>query len=71
HAMLYEYGFDRLNKEANVNALTTVFFDLIKNNIRGGVSSFVGYEYLVLTSSEKKVEKEEQQGLSFINTATE
>jgi len=71
HAMLYEYGLDRLNKEANVNALTTVFFDFIKNNIRGGVSSFVGYEYLVLTSPEKKVEKEEQQGLSFINTATE
>ncbi|PED02900.1 hypothetical protein CN423_19355 [Bacillus cereus] len=71
HAMLYEYGFDRLNKEANVNALTTVFFDFIKNNIRGGVSSFVGYEYLVLTSPEKKVEKEEQQGFSFINTATE
>ncbi|AFQ15580.1 hypothetical protein P9Y62_07135 [Bacillus thuringiensis] len=71
HAMLYEYGFDRLNKEANVNALTTVFFDFIKNNIRGGVSSFVGYEYLVLTSPEKKVEKEEQQGLSFINTTTE
>ncbi|TKH53835.1 hypothetical protein FC677_21130 [Bacillus cereus] len=42
HAMLYEYGLDRLNKEANVNALTTVFFDFIKNNIRGGVSSFVG-----------------------------
>ncbi|HDR7724712.1 hypothetical protein [Bacillus sp. CH_50] len=71
HAMLYEYGFDRLNKEANVNALTTVFFDFIRNNIRGGVSSFVGYEYMVLTSPEKKVEKEEQQGLSFINTATE
>ncbi|PFP01770.1 hypothetical protein COJ91_25820 [Bacillus thuringiensis] len=71
HAMLYEYGFDRLNKEANVNALTTVFFDFIKNNIRGGVSSFVGYEYLVLTSPEKKVEKEEQQGFSFINTTTE
>ncbi|WP_144488869.1 hypothetical protein [Bacillus thuringiensis] len=71
HAMLYEYGFDRLNKEANVNALTTVFFDFIKNNIRGGISSFVGYEYMVLTSPEKKVEKEEQQGLSFINTATE
>lgn len=71
HAMLYEYGFDRLNKEANVNALTTVFFDFIKNNIRGGVSSFVGYEYLVLTSPEKKVEKEEQQGLSFINATTE
>ncbi|MCU5537269.1 hypothetical protein OCB04_15140 [Bacillus cereus] len=71
HAMLYEYGLDRLNKEANVNALTTVFFDFIKNNIRGGISSFVGYEYLVLTSPEKKVEKEEQQGLSFINTATE
>ncbi|WP_144591615.1 hypothetical protein [Bacillus cereus] len=71
HAMLYEYGLDRLNKEVNVNALTTVFFDFIKNNIRGGVSSFVGYEYLVFTSPEKKVEKEEQQGLSFINTATE
>ncbi|MEK4409349.1 hypothetical protein MHB59_12195 [Bacillus sp. FSL L8-0642] len=42
HAMLYEYGFDRLNKEANVNALTTVFYDFIKNNIRGGVTSFVG-----------------------------
>ncbi|ACK95418.1 phage protein [Bacillus cereus G9842] len=64
HAMLYEYGLDRLNKEVNVNALTTVFFDFIKNNIRGGVSSFVGYEYLVSTSPEKKVEKEEQQGLS-------
>lgn len=71
HAMLYEYGFDRLNKEANVNALTTVFFDFIKNNIRGGISSFVGYEYLVLTSPEKKVEEEEQQKFSFINKATE
>ena len=69
HAMLYEYGLDRLNKEANVNALTTVFFDFIENNIRGGISSFVGYEYLVLTSSEKKVEKEDN--LSFINTAAE
>lgn len=69
HAMLYEYGFDRLNKEANVNALTTVFFDFIENNIRGGISSFVGYEYLVLTSSAKQVEKEEQHGFSFINTA--
>lgn len=71
HAMLYEYGFDRLNKEANVNALTTVFFDFIDNNIRGGISSFVGYEYLVLTSPAKQVEKEEQHGFSFINTATE
>ncbi|AJG93815.1 hypothetical protein I6G77_04415 [Bacillus tropicus] len=71
HAMLYEYGFDRLNKEANVNALTTVFFDFIENNIRGGISSFVGYEYLVLTSSAKQVEKEEQHGFSFINTAAE
>ncbi|MEF7558458.1 hypothetical protein [Bacillus thuringiensis] len=71
HAMLYEYGFDRLNKEANVNALTTVFFDFIENNIRGGISSFVGYEYLVLTSPAKQVEKEEQHGFSFINTATE
>ncbi|HHT7152329.1 hypothetical protein BK718_16935 [Bacillus thuringiensis serovar andalousiensis] len=71
HAMLYEYGLDRLNKEANVNALTTVFFDFIKNNIRGGVSSFVGHEYLVLTSPEKQVEKEEQHGFSFINTAAE
>lgn len=71
HAMLYEYGFDRLNKEANVNALTTVFFDFIENNIRGGISSFVGYEYLVFTSPEKQVEKEEQHGFSFINTATE
>ncbi|WP_399576636.1 hypothetical protein [Streptomyces sp. NPDC053079] len=69
HAMLYEYGFDRLNKEANVDALTTVFFDFIENNIRGGTSSFVGYEYLVLTSSEKKVEKEDN--LLFINTAAE
>lgn len=71
HAMLYEYGFDRLNKEANVNALTTVFFDFIENNIRGGISSFVGHEYLVLTSSAKQVEKEEQHGFSFINTAAE
>lgn len=71
HAMLYEYGFDRLNKEANVNALTTVFFDFIENNIRGGISSFVGYEYLVFTSSAKQVEKEEQHGFSFTNTATE
>lgn len=71
HAMLYEYGLDRLNKEVNVNALTTVFFDFIKNNIRGGISSFVGYEYLVLTSSAKQIEKEEQHGFSFINTATE
>ncbi|MGK9485135.1 hypothetical protein [Bacillus tropicus] len=71
HAMLYEYGFDRLNKEANVNALTTVFFDFIENNIRGGISSFVGHEYLVLTSPAKQVEKEEQHGFSFINTAAE
>ncbi|MFJ8216207.1 hypothetical protein [Bacillus cereus] len=69
HAMLYEYGFDRLNKEANVNALTTVFFDFIENNIRGGISSFVGYEYLVFTTPEKQVEKEDN--LSFINTAAE
>nr|WP_231691640.1 hypothetical protein [Bacillus cereus] len=53
HAMLYEYGLDRLNKEANVNALTTVFFDFIKNNIRGGISSFVGYQYLLLKRPEK------------------
>lgn len=71
HAMLYEYGLDRLNKEANVNALTTVFFDFIKNNIRGGISSFVGHQYLVLTSPEKQVAKEEQHGFSFINTAGE
>ncbi|SCC32444.1 Uncharacterized protein BCZB5J_02580 [Bacillus cereus] len=71
HAMLYEYGFDRLNKEANVNALTTVFFDFIENNIRGGISSFVGHEYLVLTSPAKQVEIEEQHGFSFINTAAE
>ncbi|PGS78541.1 hypothetical protein COC69_15045 [Bacillus cereus] len=71
HAMLYEYGLDRLNKEANVNALTTVFFDFIKNNIRGGISSFVGHAYLVLTSPEKQVAKEEQHGFSFINTAAE
>lgn len=71
HAMLYEYGLDRLNKEANVNALTTVFFDFIKNNIRGGVSSFVGHEYLVFTSTEKQVAKEGQHGFSFINTAAE
>ncbi|KXY10357.1 hypothetical protein [Bacillus sp. FSL K6-0067] len=71
HAMLYEYGIDRLNKEANVNALTTVFFDFIENNIRGGISSFVGHEYLVLTSPAKQVEKEEQYGFSFINTAAE
>ena len=51
--MLYEYGLDRLNKEANVNALTTVFFDFIKNNIRGGISSFVGYQYLLLKRPEK------------------
>ncbi|MFJ8521419.1 hypothetical protein [Bacillus cereus] len=69
HAMLYEYGFDRLNKEANVNALTTVFFDFIENNISGGISSFVGHEYLVLTFPEKQVEKEDN--LSFINTAAE
>ncbi|PGZ33022.1 hypothetical protein COE54_20545 [Bacillus cereus] len=85
HAMLYEYGFDRLNKETNVNALTTVFFDFIKNNIRGGISSFVGYQYLLLKHPEKtSVEfydsdaepanprlKKEIDELSFINTATE
>ncbi|MBZ4222530.1 hypothetical protein LAE98_10505 [Bacillus wiedmannii] len=54
HAMLYEYGLDRLNKETNVNALTTVFFDFIENNIRGGISSFVGYEYLVFTPPNEK-----------------
>ena len=53
--MLYEYGLDRLNKEANVNALTTVFFDFIKNNIRGGISSFVGYQYLLLKRPEKQI----------------
>lgn len=53
HAMLYEYGLDRLNKEVNVNALTTVFFDFIKNNIRGGVSSFVGTDNYD-SSSEKE-----------------
>ncbi|EEM27409.1 hypothetical protein bthur0003_37560 [Bacillus thuringiensis serovar thuringiensis str. T01001] len=85
HAMLYEYGFDRLNKEANVNALTTVFFDFIKNNIRGGISSFVGYQYLLLKRPEKtNVEfydsdaepanlrlKKETDEFSFINTAAE
>ncbi|PEL75397.1 hypothetical protein CN603_12985 [Bacillus toyonensis] len=85
HAMLYEYGFDRLNKEANVNALTTVFFDFIKNNIRGGVSSLVGASEQVAIQpvlktnvefydsdaqpSVLKVEKEDE--LSFINTAAE
>ena len=69
HAMLYEYGLDCLNKESNVNALTTVFFDFIENNIRGGISSLVGYEYLVFTSPEKQVEKADD--LSFINTAAE
>ena len=69
HAMLYEYGLDCLNKESNVNALTTVFFDFIENNIRGGISSLVGYEYLVFTSPEKLVEKADD--LSFINTAAE
>ncbi|KMQ12765.1 hypothetical protein ACU80C_11970 [Bacillus mycoides] len=85
HAMLYEYGLDRLNKEVNVNALTTVFFDFIKNNIRGGVSSFVGYQYLLLKRPEKtNVEfydsdaepanlrlKKETDEFSFINTAAE
>ncbi|MEB8691159.1 hypothetical protein P4H09_19895 [Bacillus cereus] len=85
HAMLYEYGLDRLNKEVNVNALTTVFFDFIKNNIRGGISSFVGYQYLLLKCPEKtNVEfydsdtdpatlrfKKETDELSFINTAAE
>ncbi|MEH7541880.1 hypothetical protein V7426_27160 [Bacillus thuringiensis] len=85
HAMLYEYGLDRLNKEANVNALTTVFFDFIKNNIRGGISSFVGYQYLLLKCPEKtNIEfydsdaeppnlrfKKETDELSFINTAAE
>ncbi|MCU5511389.1 hypothetical protein OCB07_21480 [Bacillus cereus] len=83
HAMLYEYGLDRLNKEVNVNALTTVFFDFIKNNIRGGISSFVGYQYLLLKRPEKtNIEfydsdaepanlrlKKETDELSFINTA--
>lgn len=74
HAMLYEYGFDRLNKEANVNALTTVFFDFIENNIRGGISSFVGYEYLVLKSPYTQpavLKTREGDELSFINTAAE
>ncbi|SDC22517.1 hypothetical protein SAMN04487767_101521 [Bacillus wiedmannii] len=85
HAMLYEYGLDRLNKEVNVNALTTVFFDFIENNIRGGISSFVGYQYLLLKRPEKtNVEfydsdaepanlrlKKETDELSFINTAAE
>jgi len=85
HAMLYEYGLDRLNKEVNVNALTTVFFDFIKNNIRGGISSFVGYQYLLLKCPEKtNVEfydsdtdpatlrfKKETDEFSFINTAAE
>ncbi|HDX9630887.1 TPA: hypothetical protein ROY30_004623 [Bacillus cereus] len=86
HAMLYEYGFDRLNKEANVNALTTVFFDFIKNNIRGGVSSFVGVrDYVEIKPVLKtnvefydsdvkpaalKLEKKPDT-LSFINTAAE
>ncbi len=85
HAMLYEYGFDRLNKEANVNALTTVFFDFIKNNIRGGVSSFVGVsDYVEIKpvlktnvefydSDVKPVILKTKEGdeLSFINTAAE
>ncbi|MFE9078695.1 hypothetical protein [Bacillus mobilis] len=85
HAMLYEYGLDSLNKEANVNALTTVFFDFIENNIRGGISSFVGYQYLLLKRPEKtniefydsdvkpaelKTVKEPDT-LSLINTAAE
>ncbi|MGX5627080.1 hypothetical protein [Bacillus cereus] len=86
HAMLYEYGFDRLNKEANVNALTTVFFDFIKNNIRGGVSSFVGASNYIEIKPVLKTNvefydsdaepadlilKKETDELSFINTAAE
>ncbi|MBG0962457.1 hypothetical protein [Bacillus sp. SRB1LM] len=69
HAMLYEAGLNHLNKEQNVRALTAVFYDFIKNNIRGGISSFVGHEYLVLTSPDVPVETEDS--LSFINTAAE
>ncbi|WMS84407.1 hypothetical protein RE438_12080 [Bacillus wiedmannii] len=86
HAMLYEYGLDRLNKEANVNALTTVFFDFIKNNIRGGVSSFVGASTYIEIKPVLKTNvefydsdaepanlrlKNETDELSFINTAAE
>ncbi|MFF2241111.1 hypothetical protein ACFVUU_23605 [Bacillus thuringiensis] len=86
HAMLYEYGLDRLNKEANVNALTTVFFDFIKNNIRGGVSSFVGASTYIESKPVLKTNvefygsgaepanlrlKKETDELSFINTAAE
>ncbi|MGI8277345.1 hypothetical protein [Bacillus mycoides] len=85
HAMLYEYGFDRLNKEANVNALTSVFFDFIKNNIRGGISSFVGVsDYIVIQHVKKTnvefydsdvkpavLKNKEGDELSFINTAAE
>ncbi|MGR5990142.1 hypothetical protein ACT7C6_09460 [Bacillus paranthracis] len=85
HAMLYEYGFDRLNKETNVNALTTVFFDFIENNIRGGISSFVGASNHVVIKPVLKTNVEfydsdvkpavlkakEGDELSFINTAAE
>ncbi|AXY09960.1 hypothetical protein CUC43_25845 [Bacillus thuringiensis LM1212] len=85
HAMLYEYGLDRLNKEANVNALTTVFFDFIENNIRGGISSFVGASDHVVIKPVLKTNVEfydsdvkpavlkvkEGDELSFINTAAE
>ncbi|MGN4777493.1 hypothetical protein [Bacillus cereus group sp. MYBK217-2] len=84
HAMLYEYGFNRLNKEANVNALTTVFFDFIKNNIRGGISSFVGASNYIEIKPVLKTNvefydsdpanlrlKKETDELSLINTAAE
>ncbi|MDZ5608584.1 hypothetical protein U2I54_16155 [Bacillus pseudomycoides] len=85
HAMLYEAGLNRLNKEQNVTALTSMFYDFIENNIRGGISSLVGTstENVVKTVSKLdslRVElddsevvkvKPETDKLSFINTAEE
>ncbi|MEH7459593.1 hypothetical protein V7183_20980 [Bacillus sp. JJ1127] len=84
HAMLYEAGLNRLNKEQNVTALTSVFYDFIENNIHGGISSFVGaHDYtapspqgergitvpLLLDGKEIAETLDEPDKLSFINTA--
>lgn len=85
HAMLYEAGLNRLNKEQNVTALTSMFYDFIENNIHGGISSLIGVskengvktvsklDSLLVAPGDPEVVKvkPEVDKLSFINTAAE
>lgn len=68
HAMLHEAGLNHLNKERNVRFLTSILYDFIENNIRGGISSLIGPKE---HSYEACTPKENQSGFSFINTAAE